>query len=186
MEAPLKPFNINTSLYNIIFWRSYMLNQFRSFYSVITLLLITFSSQSIAQKAPDFSLDGDKGKVQLSAYKDKVVYVDFWASWCKPCQKSFAFMNDMQSRYGKKGFELIAINLDSERSAAKKFLQKNPAKFTIAYDPKGKTPDMYKLKVMPTSYLIDRRGNLVNVHKGFKDNQKAQLEKTIVQTLNKK
>ncbi|RDH81236.1 MAG: hypothetical protein DIZ80_14115 [endosymbiont of Galathealinum brachiosum] len=167
-------------------WRNFMFNPLRSFYSVITLLLITVSSQSFAQKAPDFSLNGDKGKIQLSNYKNKVVYVDFWASWCKPCQKSFSFMNDMQSRYGKKGFEIIAINLDSDRPAAKKFLKKNPAKFKIAYDPEGKTPDMYKLKVMPTSYLIDRRGNLVNVHKGFKDNQKNQLEKTIVQALNKK
>lgn len=95
-------------------------------------------------------------------------------------------MNDMQSRYGKKGFKIIAINLDSDRAAAKTFLKKNPAKFSIAYDPDGKTPNLYKLKVMPTSYLIDRRGNLVNVHKGFKKNQTADLERMIVKTLNKK
>ncbi len=152
----------------------------------ITLLIVLFSSQSFAQKAPDFTLEGDKGKIKLSAYKNKVVYIDFWASWCKPCRKSFTFMNDMQERYGKKGFKIIAINLDSERSAASSFLKKHPAKFAIAYDSKGKTPDLYKLKVMPTSYLIDRRGNLVNIHKGFKEPQAAKLEKLIVQTLNKK
>lgn len=95
-------------------------------------------------------------------------------------------MNDMEARYGKKGFKIIAINLDSDRAAAKGFLSKHPAKFTIAYDPEGKTPNKYKLKVMPTSYLIDRRGNLVNVHKGFKKSQTAELEKMIVSTLNKK
>jgi len=154
--------------------------------SFLTLIFIGFSSASFAQKAPDFTLNGDKGKISLSTYKNQVVYVDFWASWCKPCQKSFPFMNDMQSRYGKKGFKIIAINLDSDRAAAKTFLKKNPAKFSIAYDPDGKTPNLYKLKVMPTSYLIDRRGNLVNVHKGFKKNQTADLERMIVKTLNKK
>jgi len=148
-------------------------NQFNKFSAFLTLLLITLSSQSIAQKAPAFSLDGDNGKVTLSAYQNKVVYVDFWASWCKPCQKSFSFMNDMQSRYAKKGFQIIAINLDSDRAAAATFLKKHPAR-------------LYKLKVMPTSYLIDRHGNLVNVHRGFKEDQKEKLEKLIVQTLNKK
>lgn len=95
-------------------------------------------------------------------------------------------MNDMQSRYAKKGFQIIAINLDSDRAAAATFLKKHPATFTIAYDSSGKTPGLYKLKVMPTSYLIDRHGNLVNVHRGFKEDQKEKLEKLIVQTLNKK
>jgi len=95
-------------------------------------------------------------------------------------------MNDMQTKYGKNGFKIIAVNLDSERSAATKFLQKNKAGFTVAYDSNGKTPSLYKLRVMPTSYLIDRKGNLVNIHKGFKEDQKDKLEKLIVQTLNKK
>ncbi len=170
----------------INYGESFVLKQTNTLTAFFALLLIAFSAPSFAQKAPDFSLDGDNGKVKLSDYKNKVVYVDFWASWCKPCQKSFSFMNDMETRYGKKGFKIIAINLDSDKAAAKSFLKKHPAKFTIAYDPEGKTPNMYKLKVMPTSYLIDRRGNLVNVHKGFKKNQTADLERMIVKTLNKK
>lgn len=163
-----------------------MFNQFNKFVSIFALLIISFSTPSFAQKAPGFTLDGDKGKIKLSAYKNKVVYVDFWASWCKPCRKSFTFMNEMQDRYGKNGLKIIAINLDNERSDANSFLKKHPAKFTIAYDPKGKTPGLYKLKVMPTSYLIDRRGNLVNIHKGFKEDQTGKLEKLIAKTLNKK
>ncbi len=163
-----------------------MFIQLNKIISVIVLLLISFSNPSFAQKAPDFSLNGDNGEVKLSAYKNQVVYIDFWASWCKPCLKSFAFMNDMQERYGKNGFKIIAINLDSEKAAAKAFLKKHPAKFTVAYDAEGKTPGLYKLKVMPTSFLLDRNGNLLNVHKGFKENQKDRLEKLIVQALNKK
>lgn len=169
-----------------LYGESPVLTLTNKFISLFALLLITLSNPVFAQKAPDFTLDGDNGKVKLSDYKNQIVYVDFWASWCKPCQKSFAFMNDMEKRYAKKGLKIIAVNLDSNRSDAKNFLKKSPAKFTIAYDPDGKTPNMYKLQVMPTSYLIDRKGNLIKVHKGFKDSQKADLEKTIVQALNRR
>jgi len=151
--------------------------------ALLVLLTVSFTSTAIAKKAPDFSLKTDKQKISLSAYKNQVVYVDFWASWCKPCQKSFPFMNALERKYGKKGLKIIAINLDSDLSAAKKFLKKNPADFTVAYDPEGSTAGSYGLKVMPTSYLIDRKGNLINVHKGFKDNQKAKLEKMITRAL---
>lgn len=94
-------------------------------------------------------------------------------------------MNEMQARYAKQGLQIIGINLDNDKQAARDFLKKNPAEFTIAYDPDGKTPGLYNLKVMPTSYLIDRKGNLVHVHKGFKENQKQKMEALILKTLKK-
>ena len=154
---------------------------------LISIIFVIFSfSTAAAQKAPDFSLNGDKGMITLSEYKNQVVYLDFWASWCKPCRKSFGFMNNMQERYAKKGLKIIAINLDEDKSAATGFLKKHPANFTIAYDPDGKSPGEYNLSVMPTSYLIDTQGNVIFRHKGFKETQTASLEKVIVQTLNKK
>jgi len=143
-------------------------------------------STASAQKAPTFSLDGDQGQVTLSQYSKHIVYLDFWASWCKPCLKSFGFMNNMQEKYAKKGLQIIAVNLDEDQSAAKQFLKNNPAKFTIAYDPDGNVPGKYNLSVMPTSYLIDRQGNIIFKHKGFKEDQTSSLEKTIVQALNKR
>ena len=150
------------------------------------LLLLSYSSTLFAKKAPSFSLKGNKGTVSLSAHKGQVVYVDFWASWCKPCRKSFPFMNSLNARYGKKGLKVIAINLDTDKAAAKKFLKKNPAKFTIAYDPGNKVSEAYGLRVMPTSFLIDRKGNIVNVHKGFKKKHTKKLEQKIVQALSKR
>ena len=95
-------------------------------------------------------------------------------------------MNKMQKKYGKKGLKIIAINLDDERSAATGFLKKHPANFTIAYNPEGDVPNAYNLSVMPTSYLIDRKGNIIFSHKGYKDSQAASLEKTIIRALNKR
>ena len=92
-------------------------------------------------------------------------------------------MNDLEKKYGQKGLKVIAINLDSDMSAAKDFLKKNPAKFTVAYDPDGDSAGAFGLQVMPTSYLIDRKGNLIYVHKGFKDKQRPALEQVISKAL---
>jgi thiol-disulfide isomerase/thioredoxin len=150
----------------------------------ITLALLAGSNTAAnAQQAPAFSLAGDNGKISLKQYHNKIVYVDFWASWCKPCRESFSFMNEMQKKYAEKGLQIIAINLDDQRSAADTFLSKYPAQFKIAYDPEGKTPASYGVKVMPTSYLIDRKGNIIFTHQGFKQNQTSELEQHIAQAL---
>ena len=115
----------------------------------------------------------------LSAYKGKVVMVDFWASWCQPCRKSFTWMNKMQSLYGSEGFIVIAINLDESRTKADKFLQQIPANFDVAFDPQGNTAEAYKIKAMPSSYLIDKNGNVVHANLGFRSNDEDKLETKI-------
>ena len=159
----------------------------RSIIAVTALFFALFNSTTYAaSKAPDFSLKGDKAAVKLSSYRGSVVYVDFWASWCKPCRKSFPFLNEMHERYKSKGLKVIGINLDTDAGDARKFLEKFPASFTIAYDPQGNTPKQYQLSVMPTSYLIDRKGNLINIHKGFKEGQTQDLEQKIQKALAQK
>lgn len=147
--------------------------------------LPTFAVE-VGQVAPDFDLPGGKGTVKLSDYKGKVVYVDFWASWCGPCKQSFPWMNDMQSRYSAKGLNLVAVNVDQKPEDAKTFLNDNAAKFTVAYDQVGKTPKAYAIKGMPTSVLIGADGKVLMVHSGFKDEQRDELEKQIKQALNLK
>lgn len=132
-----------------------------------------------ADKAPDFTLATDQGSVSLTSLKGKPAYVDFWASWCGPCRKSFPWMNEMQARFKEQGLQVVAINLDSDRAAAKEFLDETPAKFTIAYDPEGKSADAFGVKVMPTSYLIDRDGNITSTHFGFLAKDKAELEASL-------
>jgi len=144
-------------------------------------LLLTFliSPAALATKAPVFELPGDSGTVSLQKYRNQVVFVDFWASWCVPCKYSFPWMNEMQERYGKDGLKVIGINVDKDKAMAQKFLEHVPATFDIAYDPEGEIADLYSLKVMPSSYLIDREGNLVHAHKGFKTSDGSQMEDMI-------
>src|SRR5579863_797355 len=67
--------------------------------------------------------------LDLNQYHGKVVYLDFWASWCKPCRQSFPWMNRMLDMYGDKGLVIIAVNLDEDRKDADRFLKEVPAKF---------------------------------------------------------
>ncbi len=134
--------------------------------------------------APAFSLPTVKGDtLALSSLRGKVVYVDFWASWCGPCRRSFPWMNEMQQKYGAKGFTVVAINVDKKRADADRFLTQVPANFPIVFDETGATPAAYAVKGMPSSYLIDGRGNVSYVERGFQDENKAGLEARIVALL---
>lgn len=116
--------------------------------------------------------------------KGKVGYIDFWASWCGPCAASFPFMNELHQELKAKGLEIIAINLDEEAQDAKDFLKKYPAAFTTASDAEGKCPTQFDVKAMPTTYIVDRKGNIRHVHMGFRDSEKAEIKKQIQALLN--
>ncbi|MES2038037.1 MAG: TlpA disulfide reductase family protein [Pseudomonadota bacterium] len=136
--------------------------------------------------APEFTAQGSKGNIQLADYRGKVVYLDFWASWCGPCKQSFPWMNALQSKYGAQGFQVVAINLDTKQEDALEFLKATPGNFHIAYDPKGVMPRQYEIKGMPSSILIDRDGKILSQHAGFNEASKAKIEQAIVTSLGSK
>ena len=161
--------------------------RFKLLLIIISVSLLSLGSNlALAVKAPDFTLPGADKEIKLSKYKNKVVYVDFWASWCIPCKQSFPWMSQMQSRYRDQGFEIIAINLDDNRAAANEFLSQLSPEFTIAYDPQGAVAQLYELSVMPTSFLLDRKGELSYVHRGFKGSDRDEMEARIKELVSKK
>ena len=87
----------------------------------------------------------DIKRFNLENFKGKVVYLDFWASWCTPCRKSFPWMNSLVTRYPAEKFKLITINLDAESDAMHQFLSKVPADFDIYHDPNGAIAEKFKL-----------------------------------------
>ena len=137
--------------------------------------------------APDFQLPSLKqDSVKLSNYKGKVVYLDFWASWCGPCKKTFPWLNELQKKYGKDGFEVVGVNVDAKKADADSFLAATPAEFTVLLDPEGKVANTYELQGMPSSYIIDRTGKVFLAHRGFKDGEATELEGKIKQLLQAK
>jgi len=150
---------------------------------VFILSLSAIAPIAFASKAPSFDLPSDSGNFSLEAYRNQVVYIDFWASWCVPCRHSFPWLNEMHARYGEDGFKVIGINVDHDKAKASKFLERVPADFEIAYDPDGTVADMYSLKVMPSSFIIDKEGKLIHKHKGFKASDGSRMEDMIKKLL---
>jgi cytochrome c biogenesis protein CcmG/thiol:disulfide interchange protein DsbE len=138
----------------------------------------------VGEAAPGFSLPTGGGPpIALDNLRGQVVYVDFWASWCGPCRRSFPWMNELQQRYADRGLAIVAINVDKKRADAERFLQANPAHFSVVYDPEGATALAYDVPGMPSSYLIDRRGRVVDAEPGFRDERKGAREAAIAKLL---
>lgn len=142
---------------------------------LMLLLVSVVSSNTTA--AADFD---------LQEFRGKVVVLDFWASWCVPCRRSFPWMNSMQEKYGDEGLVIIGVNLDAVDADAQAFLQETPAEFRIISDPQGVLAREHDVIAMPTSYIFDRDGNLVTRHLGFKVKRQEEYEALLIETLNRK
>lgn len=121
-----------------------------------------------------------------AAYRGKVVYLDFWASWCPPCLQSFPWMKKMQDTYGREGLVVIAVNVDHDRQAAEAFMKKTTPNFKVVYDSENKLFDAYQLIGMPTAILFDREGKQRTRHVGWKPADSASYEASIKALLREK
>lgn len=126
---------------------------------VLTLLATLAHAEGPLQGKPAPVIPG------AEQYQGQPILLDFWASWCGPCQESFPWMSQMQAKYPD--LQIIAVNLDETSAAAKAFLADREVEFPIVYDPKGELAEQYRVDGMPSSYLIDRNGVVVRQHVGF-------------------
>lgn len=160
--------------------RRMLLTTLRTAFGAAAIYAAAASAVGVGDTAPAFVLPTAAGEsIALDKLKGRLVYVDFWASWCGPCRRSFPWLNEMQQKYGARGFTVVGVNVDKRRPDAERFLQQTPAAFTIVYDEAGKTPEAYAVKGMPSSYLIDVAGRIVAVESGFRDEQKPAFEARI-------
>jgi thiol-disulfide isomerase/thioredoxin len=121
--------------------------------------------------------------LDLDQYHGKVVLLDFWASWCVPCRRSFPWMNEMQDKYGNSGLVIIGVNMDAEPAAAQAFLDDYPAEFQIIYAPDGVMAKAFGVRAMPSSFVIGRDGEVVTSHLGFKVKKQTEYESDLVSAL---
>ena len=128
-------------------------------------------------------LSNSKQPIEMNDYAGKVLYLDFWASWCPPCAKSFPFLNELHQQYIHEGLQIIGINLDEEPEDAEKFLIQYPAKFTLASDLSKQCAETLGVAAMPSSYLIDRKGVIRHIHLGFRVGETQELRAMVKQLL---
>jgi thiol-disulfide isomerase/thioredoxin len=154
----------------------------------VAVALVTLASGWLAavppRAAPNIALQSADGQtVQLTTYKGKVLLVDFWASWCVPCKTSFPALDSLYREYQPRGLEVLAINLDERRRDADRFLGDHPHRLTVLFDPKGASPLAFAVQGMPSSFLIDKAGNIRFTHMGYSGNVDESYRREIAQLL---
>ena len=119
--------------------------------------------------APQFTLTTRAGRdVSLTQYRGQVVMINFWASWCGPCRQEMPLLESIYKKYNKLGFTLLGVNVEPDSKAADDWLQATPVSFPILYDKESKVSKLYEVAGMPSTVIIDRRGKLRMLHRGYK------------------
>jgi thiol-disulfide isomerase/thioredoxin len=126
--------------------------------AVRELELIKPSRQKLAGP---FSLDMPGGKTfTLSDHRGKVVFVNFWATWCPPCREEMPAMEKLWQRYREKGLVVVAVSVDRDPLVVPPFVKEKRFTFPVALDPKMATAHSWGVRALPASYFVDRRGYL--------------------------
>lgn len=134
----------------------------------------------------DFSLPALRGgaPIELAQYRDKIVYVDVWASWCTPCLRSMPELEALREKFQGQPFDIVAVNVDSDPAAARAFLDRVVTSYPVAFDRDGaqmrtRIGDEADLEGLPVGFLLDGHGNIRLVHRGYSPGQSAFLSEHI-------
>ena len=154
---------------------------------ILGVLLLGSSASALAvtvgEAAPPLTAQDQLGDWhRLEQLRGKVVYVDFWASWCTPCRKSMPMLDRLQQRWPEE-LVVLGVNVDATRADALNFLKATPVKFPIVFDPQGHWAEQFAVPGMPAGFLIDRTGVVRHVHVGYRASELPALETVIKNAL---
>jgi peroxiredoxin len=129
------------------------------------------------KSAPNFRLEMiNRRKVELKEFKGKVIFLNFWATWCGPCKEELPSMEALYQQYKEKDFIMIAISVDYEGvRPVKEFIEKQRYTFTVLLDPNCETLDLFEVKAIPTTFIIDKKGRMIGRVVGPKDWKKPEV-----------
>lgn len=151
-------------------------------------LLVTSASfaktEPLSGAAPDFTLPlAGKKKLKLSQLQGNVVMINFWASWCGPCREEMPLIEDLFQKYKKLGFVVYGVNVDANPQDAQALLKESGVSFPVGYDTKNKVSQLYSVDSMPSTVMVDRKGNMRFLHRGYKPGYEKDYEKQIRQLI---
>jgi thiol-disulfide isomerase/thioredoxin len=154
---------------------------------ILLFTLLVFSNvnaTTIGEKSPDCVMTSlNDAPIHFHEYEGKVLYVDFWASWCTSCVESFPFLNQLTHEFGQRGLHIVGVNLDEKVDDALAFLGHHPSQFTIANHGGEQCAKSFDVQAMPSSYLIDKHGIIRHIHQGFREGEMEELKTQITQLL---
>ncbi len=131
---------------------------------------------------PDFHsriLKSPAAEFRFSDVRGKVVYVDFWASWCGPCRMSLPLLDSLFGKFASRGLVVVGVNQDESDQERDNFMKRIPVRFTLVGDEGHRIAKQFEVKAMPSGYIVDRKGFIRYIHPGFDANTAQQLEKEI-------
>ena len=151
-------------------------------YCAIAAIVMTGTAFGAGGPAPAFTLTALSGDQQaLSQYKGQVVMVNFWATWCGPCRQEMPVLDQMYKKYKPAGFTLIGVSIDKEAPAVKELLARKPVSYPVLLDPANQVSKAYHVAEMPSSVIIDRRGQIRYIHRGYKPGDENEYQERIRQ-----
>jgi len=136
----------------------------------------------VGETAPEFELPSllpDTKDLTISKTTGVITYLDFWASWCGPCNISFPEMIELKEEFKNQPVEVIAISVDKKRELARRFLGRHRINFKVAIDATGNTAEAFDVPGMPTSFIIDSKGKVYSEHEGFRKGDMKKIREQI-------
>jgi len=157
------------------------------FLAAVLLTISTANAATVGEQAPHCALTSlNNTPAHFHEYAGKVLYVDFWASWCSSCLQSFPFLNQLAHEFGDQGLHIVGVNLDEKIDDAQAFLAHHPSTFTITNHGGEQCAKSFNVEAMPTSYLIDKHGVIRYIHQGFREGETDELKLQITKLLTEK
>ncbi len=162
--------------------------------AMVVLFLLTLSGKGfsnpwaieemVEKEAPLFTLKDLSGRrVSLVDFRGKVVLLNFWATWCPPCISEIPKLNELREAYAGRDFEIIAVSTDRSLSAVKRFIKKRPVSFVVLHDEGIKVSRKYNVFSIPTTFLLDKKGRIVEKFLGEYDWTSPEIRKKIDELL---
>jgi cytochrome c biogenesis protein CcmG/thiol:disulfide interchange protein DsbE len=112
----------------------------------------------IGSNAPEFTAQDAQNKITLSQYRGQVVVLNFWATWCAPCIEELPSLVEMQRRMKAKGVTVLAVSVDVDDGAYRRFVRDHNVNLLTVRDPDQKSPALYGTHLFPETYILDRNG----------------------------
>jgi peroxiredoxin len=137
---------------------------------------------AIGGKAPDFELvDLNGEKHRLSEYKGQGVFLNFWGTFCKPCEKEFPYIDNQYQYFKEKGVQVLAVDVGESEFAVTKFVERHQLTFPVAIDTTGDVMTAYGVNPLPVTFLIDPEGKVVKSYTGALTESKVKEFMEIIQ-----